>query len=144
MNIVIGPNGTGKSALTHAICLACCGTPGDIGRSKDLRTFVKTGTKVGQDTYVEIDILQTPTNVVKVRRTINRDDKGSGWLLNNKEARQKEVKEIMKMQSIDVDNLCSFMPQDKVGDFTRFTPIETLQHTLRAIIPRAGEKVGEG
>lgn len=32
LNIVIGPNGTGKSALTHAICLACCGTPGDVGK----------------------------------------------------------------------------------------------------------------
>ena len=32
LNIVIGPNGTGKSALTHAICLACCGSPGDIGK----------------------------------------------------------------------------------------------------------------
>ena len=31
LNIVIGPNGTGKSALTHAICLACCGSTGDVG-----------------------------------------------------------------------------------------------------------------
>lgn len=23
LNVVLGPNGTGKSALTHAICLAC-------------------------------------------------------------------------------------------------------------------------
>lgn len=33
LNIVIGPNGTGKSALTHAICLACCGSTGDVGKS---------------------------------------------------------------------------------------------------------------
>lgn len=33
LNVVIGPNGTGKSALTHAICLACCGTPGDVGKN---------------------------------------------------------------------------------------------------------------
>jgi recombinational DNA repair ATPase RecF len=32
LNIVIGPNGTGKSALTHAICLACCGSTGDVGK----------------------------------------------------------------------------------------------------------------
>lgn len=32
LNIVIGLNGTGKSALTHAICLASCGSPGDIGK----------------------------------------------------------------------------------------------------------------
>ena len=27
LNVVLGPNGTGKSALTHAICLACGGDP---------------------------------------------------------------------------------------------------------------------
>lgn len=31
LNIVIGPNGTGKSALTHAICLACGGKADDTG-----------------------------------------------------------------------------------------------------------------
>jgi len=37
LNIVIGPNGTGKSALTHAICLACCGSTSDVGK---LNTFL--------------------------------------------------------------------------------------------------------
>ena len=32
LNVVIGPNGTGKSTLTHAICLACAGSTGDVGK----------------------------------------------------------------------------------------------------------------
>ncbi len=32
LNVVIGPNGTGKSAITHAICLACCGSTSDVGK----------------------------------------------------------------------------------------------------------------
>ena len=32
LNVVIGPNGTGKSAITHAICLACCGSTNDVGK----------------------------------------------------------------------------------------------------------------
>lgn len=35
--------------------------------------------------------------------------------------------------SIDVDNLCSFMAQDKVGTFTLQTPREMLQTTLKSI-----------
>lgn len=32
LNVVIGPNGTSKSTLTHAICLACCGSTSDVGK----------------------------------------------------------------------------------------------------------------
>ena len=39
----------------------------------------------------------------------------------------------MKELKIDVDNLCSFMPQDKVGNFTQQTPQGILQKTLEAI-----------
>ena len=35
--------------------------------------------------------------------------------------------------SIDVDNLCSFMAQDKVGNFTLQSPREILQTTLKSI-----------
>ena len=43
LNIVLGPNGTGKSTLTHAICLACGGSPSTVGRSPNLSQFVKRG-----------------------------------------------------------------------------------------------------
>jgi chromosome segregation ATPase len=39
----------------------------------------------------------------------------------------------MKELKIDVDNLCSFMPQDKVGNFSQQTPKGILQKTLEAI-----------
>ena len=32
LNVILGPNGTGKSTVTHAICLACCGSPATVGR----------------------------------------------------------------------------------------------------------------
>lgn len=35
LNVVIGPNGTGKSTLTHAICLACGGSTGDVGEENE-------------------------------------------------------------------------------------------------------------
>lgn len=40
----------------------------------------------------------------------------------------------MTSMAIDVDNLCSFMPQDKVGQFTQQTPKGILQKTLQAIV----------
>jgi chromosome segregation ATPase len=41
--------------------------------------------------------------------------------------------------SIDVDNLCSFMPQDKVGAFSRYTPQQILQNTLKSVTNRTAE-----
>jgi chromosome segregation ATPase len=132
LNIVIGPNGTGKSALTHAICLACCGSTGDVGRSNDLSKFVKHGAE-GQESFAEVDILTAERTLVTIRRVINSENKGSKWFVNGRHEKQAEVKKLVSGLSIDVDNLCSFMPQDKVGSFSRFTPKEILANTLKAI-----------
>jgi structural maintenance of chromosomes protein 5 len=35
LNVILGPNGTGKSTVTHAICLACCGSPATVGKIHD-------------------------------------------------------------------------------------------------------------
>ena len=82
------------------------------GRSPDLAQFVKHG-KVNVESYVEVDLLRD-NDVVRIRRTIFQENNTSTWLINRKKSREKEVKLIMIELSIDVDNLCSFMPQDKV------------------------------
>jgi len=141
LNIVIGPNGTGKSALTHAICLACGGNPGTIGRSKDMTTFVRNGTAKGDETFVEVDLVKNGLrNSIRIRRTINSENKGSKWTIDGKAESFDSVKKEIKALSIDVNNLCSFMPQDKVGNFSRFNAKEVLKNTLMAIVPADGEK----
>ncbi|KAJ1412511.1 hypothetical protein B484DRAFT_402263, partial [Ochromonadaceae sp. CCMP2298] len=95
LNVVLGPNGTGKSALTHAICLACVGSTGDVGRSNDLSKFVKRGAE-GQEAYTEVDILDEDSNVQTIRRIINSENRGSKWTLNARTAKQVEVKTLVK------------------------------------------------
>ena len=132
LNVVLGPNGTGKSSVTHAICLACGGNPKTVGRSPDMTSFVKQGT-AGKGSYVEIDLFRGET-VVTVRRTINSETKSSVWHVNQAQSTFAAVKGIMTELAIDVDNLCSFMPQDRVGEFSRNTAKETLQKTLQSIV----------
>jgi uncharacterized OsmC-like protein len=81
---------------------------------------------------VEVDIYLID-EVKRVRRIINSDNRSSKWTLNGNHATQSEVKSFIASCCIDVDNLCSFMPQDKVGNFTRFSPREVLENTLKAI-----------
>jgi len=74
LNVVLGPNGTGKSTITHAICLACCGAPSTVGRSDDLRQFVKHN-KEEEECYVEVDILYELSNgdgrALRIRRALS-------------------------------------------------------------------------
>jgi DNA repair exonuclease SbcCD ATPase subunit len=132
LNVVLGPNGSGKSALTHAICLACGGSPASIGRSDDITQFVKRGKASEGIAYCEVDIL-THESIRTVRRVIQSDSRTSKWYMNGRTSSQAEVKHLMRGMNIDVDNICSFMPQDKVGSFTQLSPQGVLQKTLQSI-----------
>eukprot|EP01035_Chromulina_nebulosa_P068369 gene68369-93689_t len=99
LNIVIGPNGTGKSTLTHAICLACCGSTGDVGRSNDLSKFVKHG-KEGQECFVEVDIMMLK-GTLRIRRILNSDNRGSKWTVNGRPSTQTDIKKQVIGLSID-------------------------------------------
>lgn len=138
LNIVLGPNGTGKSTLTHAICLACCGSPATVGRSPMLNQFVKRG-KEGQEAFTEVDLMHHD-GLVTIRRTISSENKQSKWFLNRQPSTQAAVHAIMVELKIDMDNLCTFMPQDKVGNFTQQTAEGVLKKTLQCIMTQAGDK----
>lgn len=78
LNVILGPNGTGKSTITHAICLACCGGPATVGRSPDLKQFVKHN-KEGQECYVEVDLFLEPAGqgrTLRIRRILSSESSG--------------------------------------------------------------------
>jgi hypothetical protein len=98
-----------------------------------LTQFVKHG-KENEESYVEIDVIsESMESVETIRRNISTENRRSLWRLNNRESTMKAVKEIMTDLSIDMDNLCTFMPQDRVGLFSQLTPKEILSKTLEAI-----------
>ena len=82
---------------------------------------------------MEVDILTKDKLIKTIRRVINSENRGSKWFIDGLPAKQSDVKAFVVGLSIDVDNLCSFMPQDKVGLFSRFTAKELLNNTLRSL-----------
>ena len=82
---------------------------------------------------MEIDLLRIISSTVTIRRTISAENKGSKWFINGQLSTFAAVKAIMCELAIDVDNLCSFMPQDRVGEFTRNSPKQILEQTLALI-----------
>lgn len=133
LNMIIGPNGTGKSTLVCGLCLGLLGEPGVLGRSKDLSEFIKNGC---DKATIEIELQGLPGKAAPViRRTIERKQSGahSAWSINGKTVTHKEVEKAVRKFNIQVDNLCQFLPQDKVASFAQSNPKDLLLATERAI-----------
>jgi len=134
LNMVIGPNGTGKSSLVCAICLGLGWPPACLGRAQQIGEFVKYGMK---DAFVEVELQRRSnedTNHIVKLRIIKDGDKREFWW-NNKKVSLKAIQLLTKSLSIQIDNLCQFLPQDKVSEFAALSPIDLLQQTQRAAAP---------
>jgi len=134
LNMVLGPNGTGKSSLVCAICLGL-GYPSKVlGRASAFGEFVKHGKNKA---IIEVELQKPPehteNHVVTLR--INREDNSRKFWINRKEATLKQVQKLNQDLRIQIDNLCQFLPQDKVAEFAGLSPVELLAKTLQAAAP---------
>ncbi|TRX98403.1 hypothetical protein FHL15_000477 [Xylaria flabelliformis] len=134
LNMVIGPNGTGKSSLVCAICLGLGYHPKHLGRASHVGEFVKHGQ---ESATIEVELQKRPKDRANhiIRVQINREDNGRKWWLNGKESTHKAIQEVTRKLRIQIDNLCQFLPQDKVAEFAGLTPTRLLEETLRAAAP---------
>ena len=135
LNMVIGPNGTGKSTLVCAICLGLGWGPQHLGRAKELSEFVKHGAREAE---IEIELKagekQRGRNPV-IKRHIKREGNKTTWFINGSSVTHKQVQHLAKSFAIQVDNLCQFLPQDRVVEFAALSPIQLLDQTQRAAAP---------
>ncbi|KAI9033358.1 P-loop containing nucleoside triphosphate hydrolase protein [Hyaloraphidium curvatum] len=146
LNMVIGPNGTGKSSLIAAIIVGLGGDAKLTGRFKELKELVKKGKERAS---VEIELKNKARNIV-IKREWKKDSNGSKWKLNGEahdvvELRQpltfrppgnpvteKEIEEKISTLDIQVDNLCQVLPQDRVSEFASLNAQQLLRETQRA------------
>lgn len=89
-----------------------------------------------REAHIEIELAGAPRyrrNPV-ITRTIKRDGNKSTFTLDGKPASKAEVLKLAQSLYIQIDNLCQFLPQDKVSEFAALTPIELLHSTERAAV----------
>ncbi|KYR03011.1 structural maintenance of chromosome protein [Tieghemostelium lacteum] len=128
LNVIIGPNGSGKSSIVCAIALGLGGGTNLLGRAKQVSDFIKHGC---DKAIIEIELYNKDKNMV-IRRDIYKDNTGD-FKLNGKNISKTDLLHKVKELSVQVDNLCQFLPQDKVVCFAAMTPTELLQETEKAI-----------
>ncbi|KAL7621545.1 Structural maintenance of chromosomes protein 5 [Parahypoxylon ruwenzoriense] len=134
LNMVIGPNGTGKSSLVCAICLGLGFHPKHLGRASNVGEFVKHGRETAT---VEIELQCRPNERANhvIRLQIRKEDNKTKWWLNGRDSSHQAVKSLTSDLHIQIDNLCQFLPQDRVAEFAGLTPVQLLHETLRAAAP---------
>lgn len=135
LNMVIGPNGTGKSSLVCAICLGLGYPASVLGRATSFGEFVKHGK---ENAIVEIELQKRPQDrlnyVVKLK--INREENTRQFWFNGDSITHKKIQVLINKLRIQIDNLCQFLPQEKVAEFAGLNPVELLGKTLQAAASR--------
>ena len=131
LNVILGPNGTGKSSFVCALAIGLAGSTRLLGRADKLAEFVKRGEESG---YSEITLAtKDPEKPMTVKREIKRKDGSSAWKVNGAPVPLERVKKEMHNLGVQLDNLCQFLPQDRVVEFAKMTPEALLQETEKAI-----------
>lgn len=134
LNMIIGPNGTGKSSLVCALALGLGYSPSVLDRASKVNEYVTHGR---DKAIVEIELQKRPKDRENhvIRLEITRENNRQRWWLNKKETNHKTIQALVAKLRIACDNLCQFLPQEKVAQFAGLTPVQLLHETLRAAAP---------
>lgn len=130
LNMIIGPNGTGKSTFVAAVCLGLGGKV-DLIKRKSMDSMIKSGQK---ESTIEITLKnhEDRPNVVIERKFFLKLTK-SAWKINGSTSDINEVRLLTKEFNIQLDNLCHFLPQERVAEFASLSPEKLLLETERTI-----------
>ncbi|KAI4291539.1 structural maintenance of chromosomes protein 5 [Pancytospora philotis] len=141
LNLIAAPNGSGKSSIANAMAFVLSGAPRTIGKSKELAEFIRFGAAEAAIT-AEVWIEQgAPGKVVTLHRAIKLSSRASrytdgqaavsSFYIDGQLTAPREYAAALKVWGIDVDSLCTFLPQERVAEFTAMDPAMLLEETLR-------------
>lgn len=88
-----------------------------------------------REATIEIELQRSPEarrNPI-VTRVIKREGNKSEFSLNGNKSAAGAIRSLANRFSIQIDNLCQFLPQDRVVEFAQMSPIELLTSTQRAV-----------
>ncbi|KAJ9164044.1 hypothetical protein P3X46_023661 [Hevea brasiliensis] len=126
VNFITGQNGSGKSAILTALCIAFGSRAKGTQRASTLKDFIKTGCSYA---VVEVEVKNQGEDAFKhevygdaiiIERRINQST--SSTVLKDFQgrkvaSRKEELRELIEHFNIDVENPCVIMSQDKSREF---------------------------
>ncbi|XP_065087737.1 structural maintenance of chromosomes protein 5 [Ochlerotatus camptorhynchus] len=130
LNIIIGPNGTGKSTIVAAVVLGMGGHCKLLSRSGSIEDYIKNGKEMAK---IEVGLYKnSKRDTIMFNRTFNRNGMDR-YEIDGTKVTHKEYLKRIKDLNIQIDNLCQFLPQDRVQDFTKMNSRELLLNTQASV-----------
>ncbi|XP_071053524.1 structural maintenance of chromosomes protein 5 [Onthophagus taurus] len=131
INVICGPNGTGKSTIVAAIILGLGGNPKQVGRGTRVSEYVKHGCTEAKIQIILYDPNKSSKNVLITRQftTSNHTE----WKIDDKKVSINDVKDYTTKFNIQINNLCQFLPQDRVQEFSKLNKQDLLKQTKIAL-----------
>lgn len=130
LNMIIGPNGTGKSTFVAAVCLGLGGKV-DLIKRKNMDHMIKSGST---EALIEITLKnKEDLPDITIERSFTLKNNKSKWLVNGASSDINKVRDLVKGFGIQLDNLCHFLPQERVAEFATLSPEKLLLETERTI-----------
>ncbi|XP_025193514.1 structural maintenance of chromosomes protein 5 [Melanaphis sacchari] len=130
LNLIIGPNGSGKSSIVTALILGFGGNPKDINRGDKVSQFVKLGKSAAE---ISIELYKRSDQNVNLKRTIYASNDTCNYYVNNALVTKKKYTDVVESFNIKVHNLCQFLPQDRLEDFSKLDSKGLLINALQSI-----------
>ncbi|RKP03395.1 hypothetical protein CXG81DRAFT_23921 [Caulochytrium protostelioides] len=134
-NLIVGPNGTGKSSIVAAICLALTGATSAIDPERPLASYIGLGTA---PCVIDLD-LQGPTP--DTRYTITREllrspsSARSQWTLDGRPTDEAAVRQLVRRLNIDLSDPTQFSAQRLAAQIAKLSP----EALLRTVLANAGD-----
>ncbi|EDO15954.1 hypothetical protein Kpol_1044p13 [Vanderwaltozyma polyspora DSM 70294] len=142
-NMIIGPNGSGKSTVVCALGLGLASKLDITGRGDIVTQYIQNGKTSGKieitlkysDRIKNVKGVNPNRETVTIKREISIDAKKSNYKINNTVVNEKDVRDIVSKLNIQLDNLCQYLPQERLKDFARLKGEKLLLETIRAVDP---------
>ncbi|VDK67804.1 unnamed protein product [Litomosoides sigmodontis] len=130
LNVIVGPNGTGKSTIMCGLCLAVGGNPRLLGRSELLADYIKHGLEKGS---VEVSIRDSKLEKDRIFSIVLHRSGLPDYFVDGEKVAQTKLRDIVESYNIQIDNPCTFLAQDKVKSFAEQKSYALLKNTEKAV-----------
>ncbi|CAG8443432.1 2028_t:CDS:10, partial [Acaulospora colombiana] len=135
LNMIIGPNGTGKSTIVCAIALGLGWNSSLLGRAKDISDFIKNGQERAS---IEIELQSRPKNVMSPPELLMQTQRAVGekelitWHERLIKLREEE-KKLLATTKVDSDEIDNLEKRNSIleRDVTRFKEREAILRRIQ-------------